>query len=158
MNDQQAEIRRIDGRARVLDTVFEMIQGSKKEVIMGMRYWGSRWGDRRLFDEVIFPRLEDAIRQALKTGASVRILGDLKSDDFGSSKKLHALGAEVKNLEGNHLRFIVVDMKECLFAISEPYTETTDFYHAVWSKNAILVEFFKDSFESLWPVCQRLSI
>lgn len=156
MKNETAEILRIDGKAQFLDMLFDMIQRSKREVVMTMRYWGSRWGDRRLYDEVIFPRLQESIGHALSAGASVRIMGDLKGDEFGSSQKLHELGIEVRNLEGAHLRFVVVDEKECLFAISEPYSETTHFYHAIWSRNGILVKFFKDHFESLWPVCQRL--
>jgi len=155
LKDEKKEILRIDGKARFLDVLFDMIRRSKKEVIMTMRYWGSKWGDKRLFDEVIFPQLEEVINHALSSGASVRIMGDPRGDDFGSSKRLVSLGVEVKNLEGSHLRFIVVDEKECLFAISEPYSETTHFYHAIWSCNDILVKFFKDHFENLWSISKK---
>jgi len=152
LKDREKDIIRIEGKAHVLNMVFNMIRNSKKEVIMTMRYWGSRWGDERLFNEVIFPELEDALSHALSAGASVRIMGDVKSDDFGTSRRLNDMGIEVRNLESGFLRFTVVDEKECLFAVSEPYTETTHFYHAIWSSNEILVKFFKDHFESLWAM------
>ncbi len=156
MDNENQKIMRIDGKGRFLDKLFNMIQNSKEEVVLMMRYWGSRWGDRKLYDEVIFPQLQRSIETALSRGASVRIMGDLGSDEFGSSKRLHDLGVEVRNLEGALLRFIVVDQEQCLFAISEPYSETTHFYHAIWSSNSVLVRFFKDHFETLWPVCQKV--
>jgi hypothetical protein len=156
VRNEKEEILRIDGRARFLDVLFDMIHGSKKEARMAMRYWGGRWGDKRLLDEVVFPKLKNAIKNAISTGASIKVLGDPRRDDFGISRKLLDLGVEVRCLEGVQFRFIVVDMKECLFAISEPYTETTDFYHAIWSNNGVLVQFFKDNFEILWPISQTL--
>lgn len=157
MSIEKQEILRIDGKARVLDMLFDMIRNSKKEVIMTMRYWGSRWGDKRLFHEVIFPELKDAINHALSSGVTVKIMGDIGSDAFESSKSFREMGVEVKNLKAVYLRFVVVDEKKCLFAISEPYTETTHFYHAIVSSNEILVRFFKDYFESLWPVSEYVA-
>ena len=152
----QDEIVRIDGRARFLDVLFEMVNNSKKEIIMAMQYWGSKWGDKRLFEEVIYPKLEESMKNAIKNGAKIRIMGDPKHDFFGTSKSFEELGIEVKGLEGIQFRLIVVDSKECLFAISEPYTESTHIYHAVKTNNKVLVQFFKDNFESLWAVSHKL--
>jgi sugar-specific transcriptional regulator TrmB len=152
----QEEIARIDGRARFLDVLFEMIGNSKKEIIMAMQYWGSKWGDKRLFDEVIFPKLQENLKTAIKNGAEVRIMGDPTQDFFGASKSFEELGIKVKGLEGIQFRLLVVDNRECLFAISEPYTESSHVYHAIKTNNKVLVQFFKDNFESLWAVSHNL--
>jgi len=156
MKREKNENLRIDGKARVLDRLFGMIRNARKDVMITMRYWGSKWGDKKLLNEVIFPDLENSIKHALSKGASVRIMGDLESDVYNISKRLYDLGANVRNFQGGYLRFIVIDGRECLFAISEPYTEETHFYHAIWSTNNVLVDFFKDYFESTWPVCDRI--
>jgi hypothetical protein len=152
----QPEIIRIDGRARFLDILLDMIKASQKEIIMAMQYWGSKWGDKRLFDEVIFPKLQQNLQIAIKNGAKVRIMGDVKQDYFGTSKLFEQMGIQVKGLEGIQFRLLVVDNKECLFAISEPYTENTHVYHAIKTNNTTLVQFFKDNFESLWAVSHDL--
>jgi len=156
MKREKKENLRIDGKARVLDDLFTMIRNARKDVMITMRYWGSKWGDKKLFDEVIFPDLENSIKRALSKGASVRIMGDLESDAYNVSKRLHDIGANVRNFKGGYLRFIIIDGRECLFAISEPYTEETHFYHAIRSSNKVLVDFFTDYFESTWPVCDRI--
>jgi hypothetical protein len=156
MSNKKEVISRVDGRARFLDVLFDVVGDSKQEVIMAMLYWGSRWGDKKLMDEVVFPRLEEVISQAMSNGSSIRVMGDTRYDTLGISKKLQDLGVKVRGLEGIPFRFAVVDMKRCLFAISEPYTETSDFYHAIFTNNKTLVQFFKDNFEILWPISHKI--
>ena len=74
------------GKLVFLDKLFDMIGKSKKEVAMTMGYWGSRWGDKTLFDEVIFPKLKDSITNAHSLGASVRIMGDIEEDELVVTK------------------------------------------------------------------------
>jgi hypothetical protein len=149
-------LNRIDGRGEFLDCLFDMIRNSKMEVLMAMHYWGGRWGDNRLLKEVIFPKLKEAINSAKLNGSTIRVMGDQKHDTFRMKNKLKGLGVEVRIIQGTSVRFAVVDMKNCLFAISEPYTETSDFYHAIFSNNESLVQLFKDNFENLWAISRKL--
>ncbi len=133
-----------------------MIKSAKGEVNIVIRYWGNMWGDEKLLREVLLPDFEKAVTAAIKSGAEVKILGDINTDSKNVASKLKQLGAEVRNLEGGNVRFAVVDNTSCLFAVSEPYTEVAHYYHAIKSEAKELVEFFADHFEALWPSCKKI--
>ena len=147
---------RIDGKANVLDALFDMIRGAKKEVNIVIRYWGNMWGDEKLLKDVLLPDFAKAIESAITNGAKVQVLGDANTDKNGVAEMLKQFGAEVRDLEGANVRFAVVDRSSCLFAVSEPYTEIAHYYHAIQSESNELVEFFSDHFEALWPSCKKI--
>lgn len=147
---QSKEIRVIGGKQKVVEKIIEMIENAKMEVLMTMRYGGTKWGDKKVLDEVIFPRLESAIKKAKKTGSEILLIANVSQENALNLEKLSKWGATIKGLNHGYLRFIVVDENECLFATSVPYTETLHFYNAILSSNHHIVKFYKNLFRSLW--------
>lgn len=144
------EIVLISGKQKVVDRIIEMIENAKTEVLMTMRYGGTKWGDKKVLDEVIFPKLESAVKKAKKAGSEILLIANVSQDTMPNLRRLSEWGAILRGLNHGYLRFIVVDENECLFATSVPYTETLHFYNAIFSSNHHLVRFYKNLFRSLW--------
>jgi sugar-specific transcriptional regulator TrmB len=150
-NDIESEcLIQINGKQAVVDKIIEMINNAKSEVLMTMRYVGTKWGDKKVIDQVIFPDLEKAIKKARESNVTVMIIANLTNDTAENLEKMGNWGATVRSLNQGYLRFVVVDKSDCLFATSVPYTENLHFYKAVSSANPILVRFYDSLFRTMW--------
>jgi sugar-specific transcriptional regulator TrmB len=144
--------KKLIGKQRVLDHIIKMINESKDEVDLTMRYWGTKWGYPQVQEKMSFNPFKESIEEAVKRGVSIRILGNMDDKTFDNVMQIKNTGANIRHIESGFLRFIIKDNEEILMAISESYTETLHYYYAIVIKDPNLIEFFKDHFDNLWKM------
>ncbi len=149
--------KKLIGKQRVLDHIIKMINESKDEVDLTMRYWGIKWGNPQIQEEMGFYPFKASISNAIKRGVPIRILGNIDENTLGNINEIKKTGANIRQIEPGFLRFIIRDNVELLMAISESYTENLHYYYAIVSEDPYLVEFFKDYFINLWKMSTEVN-
>jgi|GEM_PF-7122300 sugar-specific transcriptional regulator TrmB len=149
--------KKLVGKQRVLDHIIKMINESNDEVDLITRYWGTKWGNPQIQEEISFCPFRDSVANSIKRGVPIRILGNIDDKTLSNIIEIKKSGANIRLIEPGFLRFIIRDNKELLMATSESYTETLHYYYAIISKDPDLVEFFKGYFDSLWKMSRELN-
>ncbi len=144
------------GKQRIVDTIIEMIDSAKEDVVLTTRYWGSKWGNKRIQNEFGIEKFRKSIKNAVERGVKIRIVGNIDENTIKNAIEIKTAGASVRHIQYGYLRFIIQDNSKLLIAVSEPYTETLHFYYAIITNHKELVLFFKDYFNNLWNEAKDL--
>jgi sugar-specific transcriptional regulator TrmB len=121
----------IRGRENVRRKLVDMIKRAKKEVyIVGIHPIGSK-------------DIEDAMMDASKAGVKIKAMGMFDEECKGRLKKI---GAEIKNYEHNHSRFVLVDDKELILASEDP----ANYFFALYNRNPGCINLYRNYFEHIW--------
>ncbi|MBR9701679.1 hypothetical protein GOV13_02030 [Candidatus Pacearchaeota archaeon] len=138
----------IKGQRAIMNKLSEANEKATKEIFgvqRNWRYWGE--GIR-------------AMKQSLKKGADVRMIGVVNDETWKRAKEWKKVGGKLAKYNGKFgehpLRFTIFDQKFARITIGRPEIKERKDYVTIWTDCKPLVMMLRNQFLEMWKECEKV--